>query len=50
VEQQSPVISGVTDGGQGGDAMSICNEHNASQHHNAQINHFRIRTFSRKQV
>ena len=30
--------------------MSICNEPNASQHHNAKINHFRIRAFTRKQV
>jgi len=30
--------------------MSISNEPNASQHHNAKINHFPIRTFTRKQV
>jgi len=30
--------------------MSICNEPNASQHHNAKINLFPIRAFTRKQV
>jgi len=30
--------------------MSMCNEPNASQHHNAKINHFRIRAFTRKEV
>jgi len=33
-----------------GGAMSICNEPNASQCRIASINHFRIRTFARKQV
>jgi len=34
----------------GADAISLCNEPNASQDHIAYINHFRIRTFTRKQI